>query len=210
MNCPVCLGSNTELSNKIEGKEYFRCHTCQVLFLTPKYHLSLEEEKDRYTQHNNEIYDLQYRNFLSALYEPLTQKLRSGMKGLDYGCGPGPALAEMFRENNYIIDIYDPYFFPDKTLLERKYDFITCTETAEHFYEANKEFNRLDSLLKEGGWLGIMTNFYNDSINFEDWYYRKDPTHVVFYSKQSFEVIASIMSWSVEIPANNVVLFSKS
>ena len=50
MNCPVCLGSNTELSNKIEGKEYFRCHTCQVLFLTPKHHLSLEEEKDRSIQ----------------------------------------------------------------------------------------------------------------------------------------------------------------
>ena len=105
--------------------------------------------------------------------------------------------------------IYDPYFFPDKTLLERKYDFITCTETAEHFYEANKEFNRLDSLLKEGGWLGIMTNLYNDSINFEDWYYRKDPTHVVFYTQQTLEAIALMMSWSIEIPANNIVLFKK-
>ena len=84
-----------------------------------------------------------------------------------------------------------------------------CTETAEHFYEPNKEFMRLDSLLEKGGWLGVMTNFYNDSIDFEDWYYRKDPTHVVFYTEQTLEVIALMMTWSIEIPANNIVLFKK-
>jgi hypothetical protein len=68
---------------------------------------------------------------------------------------------------------------------------------------------RLDSLLEEGGWLGIMTNFYNNSIDFEDWYYRKDPTHVVFYTEQTLEVIALMMAWSIEIPANNIVLFKK-
>jgi hypothetical protein len=68
---------------------------------------------------------------------------------------------------------------------------------------------RLDSLLEEGGWLGIMTNFYNNSIDFEDWYYRKDPTHVVFYTEQTLEVIALMMTWSIEIPANNIVLFKK-
>ena len=54
-----------------------------------------------------------------------------------------------------------------------------------------------------------MTNFYNDSIDFEDWYYRKDPTHVVFYTEQTLEAIAVMMTWSIEIPANNVVLYKK-
>ena len=209
MICPVCLGSDTELSHLIEGKEYFKCNLCGVLFLSPKDRLDPYEEKDRYSQHKNDIYDPQYRKFLSALYRPLTQKLKPDMKGLDYGCGPGPALAEMFREDNYTIDIYDPYFFPDKSLLNKKYDFIACTEAAEHFYEPNKEFMRLDSLLEKGGWLGVMTNFYNDSIDFEDWYYRKDPTHVVFYTEQTLEAIALMMTWSIEIPANNIVLFKK-
>ena len=66
MICPVCLGSDTELSHLIEGKEYFKCNFCDVLFLSPKDHLDPYEEKDRYSQHKNDIYDPQYRKFLSA------------------------------------------------------------------------------------------------------------------------------------------------
>ena len=116
---------------------------------------------------------------------------------------------ERFEEGGYIIDLYDPYFFPDVSCLNKKYDFITCTETVEHFYSPNKEFHTLNSLLEVGGWLGIMTNFYDDSINFNDWYYRKDPTHVVFYTEETFKFIASMMSWRIEIPTKNVVLFKK-
>ena len=209
MNCPLCLGSNITQFACIEEKEYFKCSHCHLIFLNRINHLLPAEEKERYSQHNNDINDPQYRKFLSNLYLPLAQKLSPNMKGLDYGCGPGPALAKMFREDKYIIDIYDPYFFPDKSLLDKKYDFITCTETAEHFYQPHIEFNRLDSLLVGGGWLGVMTNFYNDSIDFEDWYYRKDPTHVVFYTEQTLEAIALMMTWSIEIPANNIVLFKK-
>ena len=209
MICPICSGTNVFSFQLIGSIEYFRCKTCLGLFTDPESRLSPQEEKERYSQHNNAINDPQYRKFLSNLYLPLSQKLSSNMKGLDYGCGPGPALAEMFREDNYTIDIYDPYFFPDKSLLDKKYDFVTCTETAEHFCEPHKEFNRLDSLLVGGGWLGVMTNFYNDSIDFEDWYYRKDPTHVVFYTEQTLEAIALMMTWSIEIPANNIVLFKK-
>ena len=54
-----------------------------------------------------------------------------------------------------------------------------------------------------------MTNFYDDSINFNDWYYRKDPTHVVFYTEETFKFIASMMSWRIEIPTKNIVLFKK-
>ncbi len=209
MSCPLCLRSNIIQFARIEEKQYFKCLYCHLIFLNPIHHLPPSEEKERYSQHNNDINDPQYRKFLSNLYLPLTEKLSTKMKGLDYGCGPGPALAEMFKESNFTIDIYDPYFFPDESLLEKKYDFITCTETVEHFYQPNKEFKRLDSFLEEGGLLGIMTNFYNDSINFEDWYYRKDPTHVVFYAEQTFRAIASMMTWSIEIPDNNIVLFKK-
>ena len=55
----------------------------------------------------------------------------------------------------------------------------------------------------------MMTNFYDESIPFKDWYYRKDPTHVVFYSLETVSTIASMMTWSWEIPSQNVVLFQK-
>jgi hypothetical protein len=172
--------------------------------------LSPAKEKERYAQHNNDIYDSEYRMFLSRLYDPIVQKLPAGANGLDYGCGPGPALAQMFVENKFFVDVYDPYFFPDESFLNKKYKFVTCTEAAEHFYNPFVEFNKINEILEEGGWLGVMTNFFDESINFEDWYYRKDPTHVCFYSEQTFEVIASQRGWSYEIPTKDIVLFKKN
>jgi 2-polyprenyl-3-methyl-5-hydroxy-6-metoxy-1,4-benzoquinol methylase len=209
VSCPVCKEINTKFFEQINGKDYFRCQICHAIFIGDKHRLAPADEEERYAQHNNDIYDKNYRKFLSRLYDPLVKKLTKGSTGLDYGCGPGPALAEMFKEAGFNIDIYDPYFYPDDSFLNKKYQFITCTEAAEHFYNPYEEFNTIDDLLEIGGWLGVMTNFLDESIKFKDWYYRKDPTHVVFYTEKTFKIIASSRSWKYEIPSKDIVLFKK-
>ena len=209
MICPICSGTNVFSFQLIGSIEYFRCKTCQGLFTDPKSRLSPQEEKERYSLHNNDVEDPEYRKFLSKLYDPLIKKLKKESRGLDYGCGPGPALASMLREEGFSVDIYDPYFFPDESYRDKEYDFITCTEAAEHFYEPQKEFNKLDQVLADKGILGVMTNFYEDTINFEDWYYRKDPTHVVFYTVKTLQCIAEERSWKADIQSKNVVFFKK-
>ena len=209
MICPICSGTNVFSFQLIGSIEYFRCKTCLGLFTDPKSRLSPEKEKERYSLHNNDVDDPEYRKFLSKLFDPLIKKLKKESRGLDYGCGPGPALASMLREEGFAVDIYDPYFFPDESYRDKVYDFITCTEAAEHFYEPQKEFNKLDQVLADKGILGVMTNFYEDTINFEDWYYRKDPTHVVFYAVKTLQCIAEERSWEVDIQCENVVFFKK-
>ena len=209
MICPICSGTNVFSFQLIGSIEYFRCKTCLGLFTDPKSRLSPEKEKERYSLHNNDVDDPEYRKFLSKLFDPLIKKLKKESRGLDYGCGPGPALASMLREAGFSVDIYDPYFFPDESYRDKVYDFITCTEAAEHFYEPHREFNKLDRVLADKGILGVMTNFYEDTINFEDWYYRKDPTHVVFYAVKTLQCIAEERSWEVDIQCGNVVFFKK-
>ena len=34
-----------------------------------------------------------------------------------------------------------------------------------------------------------MTDVFNQSINFENWYYKNDETHVIFYTKNTFDWI---------------------
>ena len=155
------------------------------------------------------IRDRNYRLFLSKLFKPLQGKLQDGVKGLDFGCGPGPALAEMFKEAGYQVDLYDPFFFNNEIVFKKAYDFITCTESIEHFFEPIKEFKKMDEMLVKEGFLGVMTTFLSDEKDFGQWYYRKDPTHVAFYRPETFEVIASMMDWTYEIPEKDVVLFKK-
>jgi hypothetical protein len=186
VSCPVCKEPNKKLFAQIEDKDYFRCEICRAIFIDERHYLSSADEKKRYSQHNNGVYDKKYRKFLSKLYDPMVQK------------------------NKFFVDVYDPYFFPDESFLNKKYKFVTCSEAAEHFYNPFEEFNKINEILEEGGWLGVMTNFFDESINFEDWYYRKDPTHVCFYSEETFKVIASQKSWSYEIPSKDIVLFKKN
>jgi cyclopropane fatty-acyl-phospholipid synthase-like methyltransferase len=91
----------------------------------------------------------------------------------------------MLREVGHTVRLYDPLFFPDAAPLAARHDFITCTEVAEHFHRPGKEFERLAAMLRPGGWLAVMTCFQTDDARFEQWHYRKDPTHVVFYRDPS-------------------------
>ena len=129
--------------------------------------------------------------------------------GLDFGSGPEPVLADIFRNAGHRMATYDPFFANDPAVLERQYDFISCSETVEHFFEPAREFDRLDRLLKPGGWLGLMTCFQTDDDRFADWHYRRDPTHVVFYREETSHRIAANHGWTCEIPARNIALMHK-
>jgi SAM-dependent methyltransferase len=208
--CPVCRAPEPVAFAEVDGWRYWACETCQARFLDPAQRPSPEEELARYRQHENEIDDPRYRAFLSKLADPLLQRLAPGLSGLDYGCGPGPALAAMLAEAGHTMTLYDPFFCPDAAALERDYDFVTCSETAEHFHHPADEFERLDALLRPGGWLGLMTCFQTDDSRFADWHYRKDPTHVVFYREATMRNIAARHGWTCEIPAKDIALMRKS
>ena len=209
MICIVCKNSNTEVFGHFDDKKYWKCVTCKTIYLDKKFYLNSKDEHSHYLTHNNDIEDERYKQFLSKLMNPLIKELKENSTGLDYGCGPGPALAKMLKEIGHKIYVYDPFFFPIHQNLNKKYDFICCTETIEHFHEPYKEFHNFNELIKKKGVIGLMTNFYTNENLFEDWYYRKDPTHVVFYCEETFYSLAKIFKWNCEINEKNIVIFKK-
>ena len=209
MICNICRSNAASSFNTHDSKTYWSCNVCGCKYLDKLYFIDPVEEEQRYLEHNNSIKDNEYRVFLSRLSDPLKEKISLGSNGLDFGCGTGPALADMLTQDGFKVELYDPFFFPDKGVLSKQYDFITCTETVEHFYDPFKEFNILNDLLKPGGWLGVMTSFLTSDEMFESWYYRRDPTHVSFYCEKTFQVIASQRNWKCEIKSKDVVLLQK-
>ena len=207
--CPVCRAPSPEPFIKVAGRDYWACSSCLARFLDPAQRPTRDDEYNHYLTHENDPGDPHYRKFLSKLADRMMLRLEPGMRGLDYGCGPGPALAEMLREAGYEMSLYDPFFYRDRTALEQTYDFITATETIEHFHDPAGEFDRLDKMLKPGGWLGVMTSFQTDDARFADWHYVKDPTHVVFYRDFTLRTIATLRGWRCEIPIKDVALLQK-
>lgn len=208
-HCPVCHSLATRPFIQLDGRDYLRCGACQATFVHPEQLPDVEPEQAYYALHDNRVDDPGYRQFLSRLSIPLLAKLPAAQHGLDYGCGPGPALAAMLEEAGQRMHLYDPLFHADDTALQGQYDFITCTEVVEHFHHPAKEFSRFDRLLKPGGWLGIMTCFQSDDARFANWHYRRDPTHVVFYREATFHWLAGHHGWRCESPCKDVALIYK-
>jgi len=207
--CIVCGALSADFFMRVDERRYERCRTCRAIFLDPGQRLSIEDERARYRLHRNDPSDPKYRRFLSKLADPLLQRLPAQSKGLDYGCGSGPALASMLREAGHRVRLFDPLFFPDPEPLGDLYDFIVCAEVVEHFHRPAEELTRFDRMLRPGGWLGIMTCFQTDDDRFADWYYRRDPTHVVFFREETLRWIARRFRWHCEIPVKDVALMRK-
>lgn len=208
-NCPLCRVEDVTNLYQDKHRNYLRCHSCNIVFVPPNQFLSSEDEKARYDQHQNSQNDQRYRRFLSRLFVPMQKLLSPGSFGLDFGCGPGPTLSVMFEEVGHTMLIYDHFYARFPIVLKKQYDFITATEVVEHLHDPRKELDRLLACLRPGGWLGLMTKLAMDRQAFVRWHYINDPTHVCFFSRLTFEWLAT--KWQAEIifADKDVVLFHK-
>lgn len=209
-SCPLCNHPHSQLFHQDKKRPYWRCPHCALVFVAPPHHLSADAEKAQYDLHQNHCEDEGYRQFLNRLAQPLIKKLgRPGLSGLDFGCGPGPLLAQILTEQGQKMAVWDPYFAPDPAPLQNSYDFISCSEAIEHFATPAKEWQQWLQLLKPSGVLGIMTKRYLDQAGFANWHYKNDPTHISFFHQQTFEYLAQRDGLTVEFPAADVVLLQK-
>ena len=212
--CPLCRGQGLRLFfsriDKVFGaRVYDHCLTCDLVFLKPHLRLSVEAERERYRAHQNSPSDEGYVRFLNRLLIPLKERIPAGAKGLDYGCGPGPTISVLMENENYQVVNYDPAFFPNEDAFFSEYQFITCTEVIEHVCDPKNIFKILFDLLRKDGVLAIMTQVRYDNVNFKEWWYPKDPTHICFFSNRTFAWIANCFKIKWESPVDNVIFFQK-
>jgi hypothetical protein len=209
MTCPLCGTTGAITIYKDESREYRQCSACRLVFVPSNLFLSFENEKERYDYHQNSPDDPEYRGFLGRLFAPLLERLEPGSRGLDFGSGPGPTLSIMFSEAGFPTEIYDCFYAEAPEAFERIYDFITASEVVEHMREPCIELDRLWSILKPGGWLGIMTCLLPAEQLFKEWHYKNDDTHICFFSRPTFEWLATRWRAEIVFPDRDVVLFRK-
>lgn len=216
--CLLCKGEQVSFFCQDQGsrmgrsRDFYRCSHCLLIFTDPAHRLSAEEELERYEQHENDPSDPDYREFLSQAFDPLNEKLSPGRYGLDFGSGPGPTLSVMLEEAGHSVDLYDIFYAKNREVFDKKYDFITTTETAEHLYDPRFEFERLWECLKPGGWLAVMTRLAPsepDPDRFLNWHYKNDDTHVVFYACETFKWMGRYWGTEPEFNPGDVILFCK-
>lgn len=209
--CPLCKNTHITIFSQDQQRSYLQCQNCQLVFVARQYLLSAEQERQHYLLHNNDLQDAGYRQFLNQLAAPLLTALGTTPKqGLDFGCGPGPLLANMLTEAGHQMQVWDPFFANTPAVLQQQYDFISCTEAIEHFVNPATEWQLWLSLLKPTGVLAIMTKCYPAATAFNNWYYKRDPTHISFFSQDTFQWLAQQYNLQLAFPTNDVVIFRKA
>ncbi len=208
--CPLCQQADGLFLDADEDRAYYRCPLCKLIFVDQDDLLTPVEEKARYDDHDNDIRDMGYRRFLHQMALPLMERLGPPpLKGLDFGSGPTPVLAVMLASKGYHMSVYDPFYAPDKVVLKESYDFVTCSETIEHFYDPAEEWRLLLRLVKPGGWLGLMTKLVEEPDRFMQLHYKEDLTHVCFFSRSTFDFLAERDGLEMTFIDDRVILVRK-
>ena len=207
--CPLCSSNLTESFYRDSYREYLKCSNCDFVFVPKIYHLSEKNERARYDSHNNDPEDDRYRNFLNQLLNPLQDRIPKNANGLDFGSGPGPTLSLILKENGYSVDLYDKFYARNDAVFDKQYDFITASEVVEHLREPLIELSRLMDLLKNKGVLAIMTQILTPQIDFEQWYYKNDPSHIGFFSEKALNYLSQNWQAELYVISERVVIFKK-
>ncbi len=208
MNCSLC-GSETTKFSVTHKRVYHNCCICKGILLDSSCFLSSKQEKKRYEIHNNDINDKGYQSFVSPIVQSILKEYTVDDNGLDFGSGTGPVITSLLKKQGYRISTYDPYFDLNPEALQKKYDYIACCEVMEHFHNPHQEFKLLHSLLNKKGSLYCKTSLYNKNIDFNSWWYKNDPTHVFFYTKETLEWIKNHFYFRDVFLSEKLIVFRK-
>jgi len=213
MKCHICSRSTQSFCDEKTAIVYHLCDSCEYLFKDPSEYRSIEEQKMRYDLHENDENSADYRAYFQRFLDFVLPAAGEPKTALDFGCGSSTLLANILNSMNIQTDVYDPIYYPEKCYDSKKYDIIVSVEVFEHLHDPNRLFSHLVSHLNEGGCIAIQTQFHPCDIStFKQWYYHKDPTHIVFFRPRTFAVLAE--KYGCKLLADNgknmVVLRKKS
>lgn len=207
MQCKLCLEQTSAQKLEAHGREFFCCENCGYVQVNPQQILSILEEEKRYQLHENALGDPRYEEFLCPMVDLVEAHVPSQAKGIDIGSGKEKVMESLLRSRGRMLVSYDLYFHADERLLKNSYDYLVCSETLEHFRDPREELKRFGVLVKKGGKLFFRTSFFSHERKFSDWHYQRDPTHIGFFAKETFEWMEKEFGWKLLILKDPFVVF---
>ncbi len=211
MKCHICHQRTETFLDEKTDITYYHCKHCEYIFKNPECYQDLPTQKERYNLHQNDENDAGYQAYFQRFLDFLLPLVGTPGTALDFGCGRSALLASLLKKEGTDCDYYDPLYHPDKTYDSKKYELIVSTEVFEHLHQPREVFESLLERLEEGGYLAVQTQFHpNDVEAFKKWYYHQDPTHIVFFTAQTFKVLCNMYGCEyISENGKNMVLLRK-
>ena len=193
MLCKICFHHTKSCENAQFPHLYYYCPNCEGIFLDKAFWVDEQHEKKQYDQHNNSLenegYVQMFEKFLDFFWKDLTCKTPNV---LEFGSGPTPVLSHLLQKRGAIVTCYDKFYHPNEAFKTDTYDLITSTEVFEHLDNPLQTLTLLTEHLQSGGHIALMTLFHDNTMEgFWKWWYRRDPTHITFFTPKTIEILAN-------------------
>ncbi|PHS38329.1 MAG: methyltransferase [Sulfurovum sp.] len=190
MKCQLCNKETESFVHEKTNIKYYQCSNCEYIFKSPACHQDLSVQKERYDLHTNDENDEGYRAYFQRFLDFTLPLVGKPETALDFGCGKSSLLAALLEKEGISCEYYDPIYHSNTSIDSRKYELIVSTEVFEHLHQPKEVFESLLERLETGGYLALQTQFHpNDIERFKKWYYHQDPTHIVFFTAQTFRAL---------------------
>ena len=207
MNCPLCSQIGATLFDQDKQRSFYQCPHCTLVFVPRSGLVSLSAEKERYDAHENSSDSEGYLSYLSGIADSIHQHLHPKSRGLDFGSGKTTLMENILEGKGHDVLSYDVFFHPEVPYTESKYDFIILSEVIEHLRDPFQEMAKLTELLHKDGKIFIKTKLLPEK-GFNSWFYKRDITHVQFFSLDSFKYLAqSLHLHEAEVIGADLFLF---
>jgi SAM-dependent methyltransferase len=208
MKCPVCLSQKNSQYDQDKHRIYYLCEDCELIFVSRDKALPAIDEMKRYEAHQNTDHDPHYQAYLKQIVDSSLPHIKTKARGLDFGCGKTTLLSKIYNDVGLLVDSYDVFFHPSEEIWQNKYDFIILSEVIEHLAQPREVMEKLNNLLNPGGKFFIKTKFYpENAIDFANWFYKRDLTHIQFFNPTSMQQLARHLKASGPVQLNEQDLY---
>lgn len=194
--CPLCLSPGCTQCGASLSRPFFLCDSCSLIFVPAQYHLTSQQEKERYALHHNNADNREYRTYLSTIADEVL-RLASGptLRAIcDFGSGREHVLADIFVSRGHRCEAHDPLY----GLVaegEGRFDIVVACETVEHLRNPRRDLDLIRRLVAPKGHVYIRTQLYERTRagDISAWWYALDPTHISFFCDKTMETVAEIL-----------------
>ena len=188
MDCHICNKATVSFVHEKTDIKYYHCEDCEYIFKSSEVYQDFDSQKERYNLHENDEEDEGYKAYFKRFLDFTLPLVGHPKTALDFGCGRSSLLASLLEKEGVDCDYYDPIYHPATLSDSKKYELIVSTEVFEHLHHPKEVFESLLGRLEKGGFLAVQTQFHpNNTEDFKKWYYHQDPTHIVFFTAQTFK-----------------------
>lgn len=213
--CPLCKSNNNKVATALKDYKLRHCLDCQMIWeKNPPQNLLNQYDKDYFINkkpkggYSNYFSGMQInRKTFAKRLKQIIKKIKITGNLLDVGCALGDCLLEAQKLGFKKPLGIDPSAYACKEARKRglnvirgtlqtvnlkpeSFDIILSQDEIEHLENPVEELKKMYQLLKNGGWLFLVTPDISDwwaKLLGRFWYHYKPGEHLVYFSQKTIE-----------------------